>query len=85
MTRLTITSVSDLAWSKGFVFCPSVRRGSRYRALPASWAIFAKDPGPWAFFDLQDANRFFARVEAPIATRVDYDLIRWRKTRRAVA
>lgn len=82
MSRLTIEAVRERAWQKGWEFFASVRRGARYSARPAHWAIFAREEPSWGFFDLAQANRFFDTVVEPIACRVDYGAIRWRKAQR---
>lgn len=85
-TRITVESVTRLAHDKGFDFFASRRRGSRYTARPNSDSIFRRDPGPWGFFDLRQAEHFFLGHEGAIATRVDYALmrsLRAMRTRRA--
>lgn len=82
MSRLTIEAVRELAWNKGWDFFPVVRRGWRYSARPASWAIFSREQSPYVFGDLAGAFRFFGSAAEPIACRVDYDFIRWQRSRR---
>ncbi len=81
MSRLTIEAVRERAWRQGWEFFAQKRRGRRYVARPAHWVIFAREQSPWVFDDLAAANRFFDTAAEPVACRVDYDAIRWARTR----
>ncbi len=82
--RLTVETVREMAWAKGWDFFASARRGRRYQARPAWHAMFTREQPTWVFGDLADAFRWLTHsAPEPIASRVDYDLIRWNRRRLA--
>jgi hypothetical protein len=82
--RLTSEQVREDAWAKGWeVFASSLRGFRGYTVRPARWAIFEREQYTYRMHDLAEVSRWLTSSAAtPIATRVDYDYIKWRQAQR---
>jgi hypothetical protein len=83
MSRLLFEPIAKAAWDKGWEVYRDSRRGRGYTARPAWWAIFARDPGPWGFFDIGQLHRFVESCPQPIASRWSLDDAKARQAMKA--